>query len=230
MTGRRTSRRLSSKINEIVDNVLEEKENGRRSSRNVANKPKSYVLVEEGEEETPENMVKPRRERALSSKAMENIALDVSDILEGESPVRKSARKRKSKKLDEAFIYESPGKGKRMANESVIVEESLEIEDAEKPEVLFAEEMDVDGGQLFGFKTPKKRDGMSLLAQNTPKTPQNVHTPKTSGNASAGRNTLKTPSHVRTKIKESKISRPTQSFLNLIVSFFSRTEQVISFG
>lgn len=206
MTGRRTSRRLSSQIDELIDDVLEEKENGRRSSRIVTKIKPRYVFVEEdesSEEESPEK--KPRRERALSSKAMENIALDVSDILKEESPVRKSARKQKSKKLDEAFIYESPGRNKQksVATESLIVEKSFEIEDTKKPEALFAEEMDVDGSQLFGFKTPKKRDGMSVLALNTPKTPQNPHTPKTSG--SARRNSMKTPSHIRTKIKESKI-------------------------
>lgn len=198
MTERRTSRRLSTQINDILDQVLEEKENGQRPTQN-ASKP-CYVLDEVSEDESPEK--KPRRERALSSKAMENIALDVSDILE-ESPVRKSSRTRKSRKLDDGFLYESPVKGKRksVVPESMVDEEDLEIMDAEKPEALFTEEMDVAGSQMFGFKTPKKRDGMTLLAHNTPKTPQNLHTPK----ASARRSVMKTPSHVRTKIKESKV-------------------------
>uniref|UniRef100_A0A336K9E3 Origin recognition complex subunit 2 n=1 Tax=Culicoides sonorensis TaxID=179676 RepID=A0A336K9E3_CULSO len=208
MTGRRTSRRFSSKENEIIDNVLQEKENERRSSRLIT-KPK--VVYEEPEMEvTPEK--RPRRERRLSTKAIENVALNVSAILDDESPsVRKSARKRKEKKLDEGFIYESP-KSKRVTKskvpdaDSVVSEEeeeALEIEGAEKPEALFTDEMDVDGGQLFGFKTPKKRDGMSILAQNTPKTPHMHNTPKASSSStSARRSVMKTPSHVRTKIKK----------------------------
>ncbi|XP_063704434.1 origin recognition complex subunit 2 [Culicoides brevitarsis] len=202
MTGRRTSRRLSSQISDIVENVLEEKENSRKSTRRSV-KP-AYTIDEEDDEATPEK--KPRRERALSTKALENAALDVSDIL-AESPVRKSTRGRKSKKLDEGFVYESPSRKKRTKKplddeESDKDEPESDLEEldaAEKPENLFTEEIDVAGSQMFGFKTPKKRDGMSLLAYNTPKTPQNLqNTPK----SAAKRNVMKTPSHVRSKIKE----------------------------
>lgn len=96
-------------------------------------------------------------------------------------------------------------------------DEGKDKENVEKPTTLFDEMEDVEGQKLYSFKTPKKKDGMALLASNTPKTP--VNSSKTPNNRrlsvlmktpTSSRSTpnmpTKTPTHVRNTIKKSKLT------------------------
>lgn len=215
MTGRRVSRRVSTVSNEI----RAQKESNSDSKRDELSD------LEDDEEVTPKKLVRrPQRERRLSEKAIENLALDFSAEIDDASPdnvLRKSTRKRKEKQL-EGFVYNSPKAstsrdGKHKGEEASVMidlEFDTEIVDVEKPEALFIDEMDVDGGQMYGFKTPKKRDGMALMASNTPKvqkTPKSQiksgrnsvsNTPKTPGHRKSMAS-VQTPSHIRSKLKSS---------------------------
>ncbi|KAH8278880.1 hypothetical protein KR018_010686 [Drosophila ironensis] len=75
---------------------------------------------------------------------------------------------------------------------------------------LLQSEYNVAGTSMFGFNTPKKRDGMALAAQNaTPRTPKTPKTPKTprlgvkTPDTKRRKSTEepKTPAHVRHKVK-----------------------------
>lgn len=101
-------------------------------------------------------------------------------------------------------------------------DESTDKENVEKPTTLFDEMEDVEGQKMYSFKTPKKKDGMALLASNTPKTPKvelknSSKTPKTPNlrrlstlmkTPTSSRSTpnmpTKTPTYVRNTIKKSK--------------------------
>lgn len=103
--------------------------------------------------------------------------------------------------------------------------ESTDKENIEKPTTLFDEMEDVEGQKMYSFKTPKKKDGMAMLASNTPKTPKvdlvkSSKTPKTpktpnlrrlstimktpTSSRSTPNMPTKTPTHVRNTIKKSK--------------------------
>lgn len=75
---------------------------------------------------------------------------------------------------------------------------------------LIQSEYNVAGASMFGFNTPKKRDAMSLAAQNaTPATPKTPKTPrlgvKTPDTKRRKADEPKTPSHVRTRVKKRKL-------------------------
>lgn len=75
----------------------------------------------------------------------------------------------------------------------------------EKEATFFEDELDVEGKRIYGFNTPKKRDGMALAAAATPKTPKTPKTPrastKTPDMKAKAPLEAKTPRHVRNKLK-----------------------------
>jgi origin recognition complex subunit 2 len=101
---------------------------------------------------------------------------------------------------------------------NIAEEDENEKENITKPTTLFDDEEDVDGKKLYSFKTPKKKESMAQLANQTPKTPRHhdhvkstpSRTPKSAkvlesqktptSRPSAGMCT-KTPRHVREEIK-----------------------------
>lgn len=97
----------------------------------------------------------------------------------------------------------------------------IESDQIIKPsETMFAKS-DVDGGDLFAFRTPKKRDGMMKLAENTPKTPttqlksMSLNTPNTPKTPSAALKALRlqnTPNTPKTpKTTHTALQRAIQS-------------------
>lgn len=103
-------------------------------------------------------------------------------------------------------------------------DENTDGENFDKPTTLFDEMEDVEGQKIYSFKTQKKKDGMALLATNTPKTPKSelvnsskmpktpthrrlsvlMKTP-TSSRTTPTNMPAKTPAHVRNTIKKSKL-------------------------
>lgn len=85
-------------------------------------------------------------------------------------------------------------------------ENNSEIENDEPmiSKAIFKEHLDglgVEGKTVFGFHTPKKKDGMSMIAANvctTPKTPKYAKTP----DAKSSKNVPKTPKNVRNNVKK----------------------------
>lgn len=85
-------------------------------------------------------------------------------------------------------------------------------EEYEAPTTLFNENEDVEGGKLFQFKTPKKRNGMEQLAANTPKTPKlsaaihgmSLDSPGTPSSSGRALSIVKTPHQERDKFKKGK--------------------------
>ncbi|KAH8326197.1 hypothetical protein KR067_003297 [Drosophila pandora] len=73
---------------------------------------------------------------------------------------------------------------------------------------LIQSEYNVAGTSMFGFNTPKKRDGMALAALNaTPRTPKTPKTPRLGVKTPESKRTKsldlpKTPAHVRTRIRK----------------------------
>lgn len=187
---------------------------------------------------------KLRNNRTPSSKALESIVTENSPSVEKiDSPGirRRSVRKSTSKYIS-----------KKEAPEEVnLLEESIETIDvsddsfrsdkenvrANKPTTLFDDSEDVEGRKLYGFKTPKKREGMVELANQTPKTPRMDYdtstitskTPKhlrlseiqktPTSRPSAGKCT-KTPRHVRDEIKKSKVFLIKNQISSLLKFFF----------
>lgn len=179
---------------------------------------------------------KLRRNRTPSSKALESIVTESSPSMQKfDSPTgsRQSDRKRTPSSRLTAFNTDSATrrKSKKLNDtedsiEVIDVDESLnesgtdDKENTVKPTTLFDEEEDVEGRKLYSFKTPKKKEGMAQLANQTPKTPRHhipdSNTPRTpkhlriaeiqktpTSRPSAGKCT-KTPRHVRDEIKRSK--------------------------
>ncbi|XP_059612059.1 origin recognition complex subunit 2 [Phlebotomus argentipes] len=103
---------------------------------------------------------------------------------------------------------------------SVLCLDSPIKENVAKASELFDEAEDVEGGDIYTFKTPKKRNAMSLMATNavasprTPKssTPQASRTPGTGRRSAVQKETQlgKTPQHIRAKIKR-KLSKIVES-------------------
>lgn len=184
---------------------------------------------------------KLRRNRTPSTKALESIVTENSPSLQiFDSPSSSAATgsrhsERKRTPNSHLTIYDTKSATKlksRILNEAeddsievIEIDESLNesIDDKEnivRPTTLFDEEEDVEGRKLYSFKTPKKKEGMAQLANQTPKTPRHhipdSTTPKTpkhsriseiqktpTSRPSAGKCT-KTPRHVRDEIKRSK--------------------------
>ncbi|XP_055678730.1 origin recognition complex subunit 2 isoform X2 [Lutzomyia longipalpis] len=86
--------------------------------------------------------------------------------------------------------------------------ESPDSKNVVKASELFDEAEDVAGGNIYSFKTPKKRNAMSLMAASatTPKSSssQMPTTPGTGRKSTSARETQlgKTPQHIRAKIKK----------------------------
>ncbi|KAH8337701.1 hypothetical protein KR074_007040 [Drosophila pseudoananassae] len=89
--------------------------------------------------------------------------------------------------------------------EDSLVDAENEARPTSKDINLIQSEYNVAGTSMFGFNTPKKRDGMALAALNatprTPKTPRlGVKTPESKRTKSL--DLPKTPAHVRTRIRK----------------------------
>lgn len=193
--------------------------------------PQSHKKRSASDDEEHFSPKKLRNNRTPSSKALESIVTECSPSIEkiDSSSGRRSTRK-KSHFVNKNDVKKSSTKKCENPEESIetieIFDESLnESNDKEnklKPTTLFDEEEDVEGRRLYSFKTPKKREGMTQLANLTPKTPRhhdpNATTPRTpkhqrlseiqktpTSRPSASKCT-KTPRHVRVEIKKSKIS------------------------
>jgi len=199
--------------------------------------PRSRGRQRKANSEDPESFSpkKLRNNRTPSTKALESIAGENSPTVNQlDVPKRRSVRvKTPNKKFDE-FDTSMSARSKKSGHAED--EESIEVIDVNdsssddsddkenfitKPTALFNEEQDVEGRKLYSFKTPKKKDGMTNLANLTPKTPRhhdpNKSTPQTpkhsriaeiqktpTSRPSAGKCT-KTPRHVRDEIKKSKL-------------------------
>ncbi|XP_055849809.1 origin recognition complex subunit 2 [Episyrphus balteatus] len=134
---------------------------------------------------------------------------------------RKSGRKiSPSKRYNEnEFALELPGDKRKKQkgdqedrrNATYIFSDSDEEDEApaeivvEKETQFFEDDLDVEGKRIYGFNTPKKRDGMALAAAATPKTPKTPKTPRNTSKTPDKKNRAaldpKTPSHVRNKVK-----------------------------
>lgn len=160
------------------------------------------------------------RHRTPSTKALENVAADASpscDLIELKN-ARKSLRVRSPRKR---LIEGETSKSKKTMDSSTLSDISgftegsdSDLTDVEKPSTLFGDG-DVDGQHLFGFKTPKKADGMLAMAARTPK-PSNIFgTPKSDKSFP----NPKTPHHLRVKTKKRKFL--TKFLERLYFNFFS---------
>ncbi|CAD6991095.1 unnamed protein product [Ceratitis capitata] len=184
---------------------------------------------------TKQNAAKVRRTRSSSSvSSVDDVVLvsvpdsdDENKSARGRQ-VRRSARKRSpQKKYAKDYIVEGTKKRikRTVHNDETEEDDASEQSDedyipnaAARPDIadiqLLQEAEDVAGKSLYGFHTPKKRNGMALAALNTPKTPKtpkSVKTPRasTSQNQSKTPDTRrrksiaepKTPSHVRNRVK-----------------------------
>lgn len=138
---------------------------------------------------------------------------------------RRSIRTRTPKKYDE-YIVENKKKEYRSKKKSESSDDVAgdsddddrqQLEELEKPTTLFMENKDVAGGDIFGFRTPKKRNGMALLAANTPKTPKTpklssaleamaLKTPKNRGRTVQA-DTTKTPHNERARMRKGEVHR-----------------------
>lgn len=148
------------------------------------------------------------------------------------TPIRQNAsggtKTRIKKKQTKADSEEPPKKVKKATTASSSSEMSDDPEAEEsfeniaKATTLFDEDEDVEGEKMFAFRTPKKKESMTLLAQHTPKTPRHndpnkltPRTPKTNrlseiqntptSRPSASK-TVKTPRHFREATKKSRSS------------------------
>ena len=179
----RTSARKS------VINKLEEDKN-----ENLPKTPKSSrkSVRRASEDSTNFSPKKLRNERTPSSKCLESIVTENSPTCKDlETPSRRSLRDRKpAKQLNISEVLRAEKQRKQSAKQQLENEhdedeiETIEVDDdsndtenVAKPTMLFEEEEDVEGESLFPFHTPKKKDAMALLAQNTPK--HNLGTPRT---------------------------------------------------
>lgn len=178
---------------------------------------------------------KLRMNRTPSSKALESIVTENSPSMQTfESPTKSRQSARKKTPSSRLTIYNTSSATRRKSTKLNDTEDSIEVIDVDeslnesiddkenlaKPTTLFDEEEDVEGRKLYSFKTPKKKEGMVQLANQTPKTPRHhipdSTTPRTpkhlriaeiqktpTSRPSAGKCT-KTPRHVRDEIKRSE--------------------------
>lgn len=187
------------------------------------------------EEPTELSPKKLRRNRAMSEKGLEAIVSESSPtIAKIDTPAaRRSTRKTEQRysdinlkiNLNKKTVERVKGKKKILDSsdeEEVKDVEETTIEKVEKPTTLFVEDEDVEGGALYSFQTPKKKDSMALLAQqHTPKTPRHNGTPKTPKtrlsevlktptSRPSALQLAKTPKHVRVETKKSELVRPSR--------------------
>lgn len=124
---------------------------------------------------------------------------------------RLKARKRKDNKAKQEPELNSSQECKTDSSNSI--DENMP-EELERAPALFDQNIDVAGENLFTFRTPKKRNGMALLAATTPKTPKtpatifkslslnSPRTPKSHHKELTTIETTKTPYHTRNKLKQ----------------------------
>lgn len=91
--------------------------------------------------------------------------------MEREKRAQRSAAKAAIKKMNTS---DASGSSNRMSNES-----SDEIEPNVVVDVVFDDDHDVAGQNLYGFRTPKKRNALETLAASVQRTPQTPKTPAT---------------------------------------------------
>lgn len=164
------------------------------------------------------------RTRVPSTKCLESFNLEDLQL----SPRRTSRRFTPSKKYTamqhqpSAKEHKTPLKTpSKRSNEPMVSDEDERMDTLDevmkKSTILYDQQADVAGHDLFTFRTPKKRDGMAQLAALAPKTPQTPKTPKhisrrseASGrqapaSASSKITAVKTPSRIRTILKNGKL-------------------------
>ncbi|XP_037956271.1 origin recognition complex subunit 2-like [Teleopsis dalmanni] len=139
------------------------------------------------------------------------VIIESDDDNGNQTPVlRRSSRKPSpNKKYCKNFVVNDECKrNSRIHTKRIVADDEDELEDSNsetesnifKPNQqdlqLLQKEYEVSGKNVFGFNTPKKRGGMSLVAINTAKTQK---TPDTKRRKSTTE--LKTPSHVRNRVK-----------------------------
>jgi len=214
----------------------EEKENVKESKKQPNSKKETL------NNKTPKKISprKTRNARTPSVKALENIAAEQSpsnfepSIHESSSHVKRSKRKKSPNKkyINDSFtndvirrhslrkpvpLYKNSSDSATDDNYSTSDSDNeISEHDFKRATTLFEDNEDVEGQQVYGFKTPKKRNAMELMAINTPKTPKGnkidelnmditnlaLKTPK--GSKTTANNT-KTPHHLRIKLKNSKL-------------------------
>lgn len=139
------------------------------------------------------------RTRVPSTKCLESFNLEDLEL----SPRRRSTRKmtpsKKYAEMKELKENRTPRKSrsKRTTDneESDGDEEMVDTSQIamKKSTILYDQDADVAGQNLFSFRTPKKRDGMAQLAALAPKTPQTPKTPKHTQRRIEAVGTPKTP-------------------------------------
>lgn len=104
------------------------------------------------------------------------------NVPDGNTPIRRSERVRtpskKHEMIEKLLRKRTPSKDKLKNCEAS--DENISLSDEEddlndshpiKPSKAMFSNTDIEGSHMFQFRTPKKRDGMKKLAENTPKTP-----------------------------------------------------------
>lgn len=153
--------------------------------------------------------------------------MDCNNDNDGGSAVRRSNRKRTpSKKLQihnemlskqYANRQNTPNKPKSAESESDddVDDSSFEIDvQPSQAAILFNENKELAGGEIYAHRTPKKRNGMMNLAVNTPKTPLTemksmaLNSPRTPKNHHRLAD-AKTPHETRSKMRKA-IQKKTQ--------------------
>lgn len=144
---------------------------------------------------------------------------DADETPEAAENIRRSGRKRtpSKKNIYIQALYKQTLSKERKQPRTIVISDSSDDENddsnnhdesfmadesdvQDRPSMLFDHEKDVEGNKMFSFRTPKKRNGMALLAANTPKTPSSgmkglsLDSPRTPKSRNALRNLTKTPS------------------------------------
>lgn len=126
---------------------------------------------------------------------------------EKQQSVRRSKRKvTPNKRLANEYMYYT-----RCDNRMRSPETSDNSDEDETATTLFDVNEDVAGSEIYSFKTPKKRNGMEMLATNTPKTPKlstairdlSIASPRTPSSNKRTLNIEKTPHQERDRLKKS---------------------------
>lgn len=202
----------------------------------VADSP--TIVFSSGEESSPRSRSNRKQETVSKQTAANDGSLDAKDMNDGfieevEAPVqnngpRRSMRHRSpNKRYSEGYVKSTRHKTREHDSEEdnshaeSATDDDDQIDDLVgkvKATALFEERMDVEGQKMYGFKTPRKRGSMSVLASSVHRTPtvatptgrksiggRLVGTPKTPTTAGRGKSKVelvKTPHRVRTKLKK----------------------------
>lgn len=127
----------------------------------------------------------PRKSRARipSTKCLESFNLEDLHLSPRRRTTRKFTPSKKYAEMVELKENRTPKKKTPSKHVEVSDEDDEQMDTTEggvmkKSTILYDQEADVAGQNLFSFRTPKKRDGMAQLAALAPKTPQTPKTPK----------------------------------------------------